>query len=167
MAKIVMQGMEQYLKQLENVAWATSDICKAVAYRGAEVVADEIKQGIKGLRVVSDKDALAAARKGEPTRISYSQRKALLESFGVAPIKDKYGAVSTKLGFDGYNEIKTDRWPNGQPNQMIARACESGSTAMLKQPFMRPAERKAKNEALQAMAKAADEEIKKITGGNS
>ena len=167
MAKIVMQGMEQYLKQLENVAWATSDICKAVVYRGAAVVADEIKQGIKGLRTVSDAEAKANYQKRQPTLISVTQKRALEDSFGVAPIKDKYGVVSTKLGFDGYNEIKSDRWPNGQPNQMIARACESGSTAMLKQPFMRPAERKSKNEALQAMAKAADEEIKKITGGNS
>lgn len=159
--------MSTYLKQLEHVSWATSSVCKAVVYKGAGVVANEIKAGIHNLRVVSDKHALAAARKSVPTLISYSQREALRNSFGVAPITDKHGVVSTKLGFDGYNEIQTDRWPGGQPNQLIARACESGSTAMIKQPFMRPAERRSKDEALREMAQTADAEIQKIIGGNS
>lgn len=165
MAKIVMTGMSEYIRELENVAWATSDICKAVVYRGAAVVADEIKAGIRGLRVVSDKDALAAYQKGVPTLISYTQKKGLLESFGVARIQESYGYVSTKLGFDGYNEVITNEWPNGQPNQLIARACESGSVAMIKQPFMRPSQNRVKNKALDAMRDTADKELKKLTGG--
>lgn len=165
MAKIIMTGMSEYIRELETVAWATSDICKAVVYRGAAVVADEIKAGIRGLRVVSDKEALAAWNKGVPSPICYTQKKGLLESFGVAHIQENYGIVSTKLGFDGYNEIQTERWPNGQPNQLIARACESGSTAMIKQPFMRPSQNRVKNKALDAMRDTADKELKKLTGG--
>lgn len=164
-AKFQMRGMSEYLKELDNVAWATSAICKAVVYKGAAVVADEIKRGIKGLQVVSDKHALAAYQRLDPTLISYTQKKGLLESFGVARIQESYGYVSTKLGFDGYNDVVTDEWPRGQPNALIARACESGSVAMLKQPFMRSAQNKAKAPALDAMQKTADAELKKITGG--
>ena len=71
------------------------------------------------------------------------------------------------MGFDGYNDIKTKRWPNGQPNALIARACESGSSAMLKQPFVRPAIQRKKDAALEAMKQAADRELEKLTGGNS
>lgn len=167
MAKIEMQGMSQYIKQLENVAWATSDVCRAVVHKGAGIVANEIKRGIWDLRTVSDAEALAAYQKQQPTLISISQKRALIESFGVAPIQNKFGVVSTKLGFDGYNEIITERWPQGQPNQLIARSCESGSSAMKKQPFMRPAERRSKEEALREMAREADQMINEILGGNS
>lgn len=165
MAKIEMTGMDAYIRQLEGLANGTEAVCKAAVYAGADVVADEVRAGLNSLRVVSDKAALAAWQKSEPTRISYSQRQALLDSLGVAPIRGKFGAWSTKVGFDGYNAIQTERWPSGQPNQLIARACESGSSAMLKQPFMRPTVNKSKARAEQAMAEAADKELKKLTGG--
>ena len=49
--------------------------------------------------------------------------------------------------------------------QLIARACESGSVAMIKQPFMRPSQNRVKNKALDAMRDTADKELKKLTGG--
>ena len=165
MAKIEMQGMDAYLAELRRLGENTAPVCEAAVYAGAKVVADEIKREIQSLRVVSDKHALAAWQKRVPTLISYTQKKGLLESFGVAPIQNRFGVFSTKCGFDGYNEIQTERWPNGQPNQLIARACESGSSAMLKQPFVRVAEKRVKQAALLAMEMAADKELKKLTGG--
>ena len=75
------------------------------------------------------------------------------------------GVYNAKVGFDGYNGIVTRRWPQGQPNVLIARACESGSSAMLKQPFARKAINGQKKRAQEAMGKAVNEEIDKITGG--
>lgn len=165
MAKIEMRGMDAYIRQLEGLANGTEAVCKAAVYAGADVVADNVRSALRGLRVVSEADALAAYGRREPTYLSAEQRQALLDSLGVAPIRDKFGLWSTKVGFDGYNAIQTERWPSGQPNQLIARACESGSSAMLKQPFMRPTVNKSKARAEQAMAEAADKELKKLTGG--
>lgn len=167
MAKFEMKGMTKYLKQLERVAWASKEVCQAAVYKGAEVVADGIKQGIWGLNTVSDAEARAAYQKSVPTLISVNQKRGLIDSFGIAPISDKYGVISTKLGFDGYNDIVTDRWPNGQPNALIARACESGSTAMIKQPFMRPTEKRVKKRAEEAMEEAADKKLQEILGGKN
>lgn len=165
MAKIEMRGMEAYLSKLRRLGQATTPVCEAAVYAGAKVVADAAKQSIKSLERVTDAEAMAAWHDGRPVKISVSQKIGLAKSLGITPIRDKYGVVSAKIGFDGYNEIKTDRWPRGQPNQLIARSCESGSTAMVKQPFMRPTVNRVKNDALQAMEQAADRKLKEITGG--
>ena len=166
MAKFQMQGINQYLDQLRKLEKGTDTVCKAAIYAGAGVLADGIRQELKSdTLVISDKAAMAAWNENKPTYISEKQRKGLLESLGVTPIRDTYGSFDAKIGFDGYNDIKTERWPNGQPNALIARACESGSSAMLKQPFIRPTEKRLKNAVYQAMDEAADKETQKIIGG--
>ena len=80
-------------------------------------------------------------------------------------MKRKKGSWFLKIGFDGYNSVKSKRWPKGQPNQLIARACESGSSAMIKQPFVRPTLKSVQQAAELAMEKAADKKLKEITGG--
>ena len=105
------------------------------------------------------------AKAGEPTYITQRAKEGLIKSFGVTPMqKDRDGIYNVKLGFDGYNDVKTKKWANGQPNQLIARACESGSSAMIKQPFFRQAVQKTKRKAEARMAEVLDEKIKK-TGG--
>lgn len=167
MAKIEMRGMDAYISELRKLGENTAPVCKAAVYAGAKVIADEIRQATSGLNRVTDAEAMAAYHEKKPVKISVSQKIGLAKSLGIAPIADKYGIVSTKIGFDGYNDVKTERWPNGQPNALIARACESGSSAMLKQPFVRPAIQRKKDAALEAMKQAADRELEKLTGGNS
>ena len=117
------------------------------------------------LKAVSDGDAIWAAKKEEATYLTSRAKKGLIKSFGVTPMsQDGDGIYNVKLGFDGYNDVKTKKWPKGQPNQLIARACESGSSAMIKQPFFREAVQKTKKKAESRMAEVLDEKIKK-TGG--
>lgn len=167
MAKIEMRGMDAYLSELRKLGENTEPVCKAAVYAGAKVVADEMKRATQALDRVTDAEAQAAYRERRPTKISVSQKIGLVKSLGIAPIADKYGIVSTKVGFDGYNDVKTERWPNGQPNALIARACESGSSAMIKQPFVRPMLKRIEKTALEAMEQAANKELEKLTGGNS
>ena len=167
MAKIELQGMDAWISELRKLGENTAPVCKAAVYAGAKVIADEIRQATSGLNRVTDAEAMAAYHEKKPVKISVSQKIGLVKSLGIAPITDKYGIVSTKVGFDGYNDVKTKRWPNGQPNALIARECESGSSAMLKQPFVRPAIQRKKDAALEAMKQAADRELEKLTGGNS
>lgn len=165
MAKLEFKGMTEYLKLLNDVAWATEDVCKAAVYAGADVMADEIRAGINSLKTTTDRNALNAWKKGQATYISESQKKGLLESFGIAPIQNDYGVYNTKLGFDGYNSVKTIRYPNGQPNALIARVCNSGRVSMIAQPFIDRAVKRARKRTLTAMGDSADKKIKEITGG--
>lgn len=55
---------------------------------------------------------------------------------GIARIRENSTGWNVKVGFDGYNKIVTKRWPKGQPNAMIARSINSGTSFMIKYPFM-------------------------------
>ncbi len=167
MAKIEMQGMETWLSELRRAGEATAPVCEAAVYAGAKVVADAVRQSTEGLDRVTDAEAMAAWHEGKAVKISVSQKIGLVKSLGITPIKDKFGVISAKVGFDGYNDVKTKRWPHGQPNQLIARSCESGSSAMTKQPFVRTAVKRVQGAALIEMERAADQKLKEILGGNS
>lgn len=165
MAKLEMKGISAYTKMLGELDRLTPQVCEAAVFAGAAVVADEIRNGIEGLRRVSDAESLAAYQKGEATYINVSQKNGLRESFGISKIRRSHGYYDAKVGFDDYNAVVTKRWPNGQPNVMVAAACESGSTAIIKQPFVRPAVNRVREKAIKAMDEAANKKVKEITGG--
>ena len=75
------------------------------------------------------------------------------------------GYINTKIGFDGYNATKTKKYPNGQPNALIARSIESGTSKHQKTPFVRPAISKAKAKAEAAMAASVDKDINNTMEG--
>lgn len=167
MAKIEMQGMETWLSELRKLGEATTPVCEAAVYAGAKVVADAIRSSTEGLDTVSDAEALANYQVRTPGKISVTQKIGLVKSLGITKIRNKYGIISAKVGFDGYNDVKSKRWPHGQPNQMVARSCESGSSAMTKQPFVRPAVKRVQGAAEIEMERAADKKLKEILGGNA
>lgn len=164
MAKLEMKGIDAYTKMLGELDRLTPDVCKAAVYAGAGVVANEIRSGIEKLKRVSDAESLAAFQKGEATYINVSQKNGLREGFGISKIRHQNGYIDAKVGFDGYNSVVTKRWPNGQPNVMVAAGCESGSTVIIKQPFVRPAVNRVREKAIKAMDEAADKKVKEITG---
>lgn len=166
MAKFEFKGIEDYIKMLEDVNNHTGNLCKAVVYAGADVLADEVRAQMKKLKTVGNGQALRAYEKKEPTYISTRQLKSLEWSLGIAPIKESKGLYHTRIGWDDYNDIHTERWPNGQPNALIARSCNNGSTAMLKQPFIKRAIATAGNPAVKAMDEEAQEYISKIMKKN-
>ena len=72
--------------------------------------------------------------------------------------------MNVKIGYDGYNNIVTERWPQGQPNMMIARAAESGTTFMQAQYFMERAVRSATPAVEKAIEAQFYEELTNIWG---
>ena len=165
MATIRFSKLRDYELMLGKIGDASKDICGAAIYEGAKIIADEVKNNLNSLNVTTDELAMLKAKKGEPTYITQRAKEGLIKSFGVTPMsQDDSGIYNVKLGFDGYNDVKTKKWPKGQPNQLIARACESGSSAMIKQPFFREAVQKTRKKTESRMAEVLDEKIKK-TGG--
>lgn len=165
MATIRFSKLRDYELMLGKIGDASKDICGAAIYEGAKIIADEVKNNLNSLNTTTDELAMLKAKKGEPTYITQRAKEGLMKSFGVTPMqRDRDGIYNVKLGFDGYNDVKTKKWTKGQPNQLIARACESGSSAMIKQPFFREAVQKTRKKAESRMAEVLDEKIKK-TGG--
>ncbi len=137
MARITFKGLEEYEQKLSLLAQDTEQICGAAIYEGASIVADEIKAGIRSL----------------PRKTGVTQ-KGLEEGFGISKLREDSGFYNVKLGFEGYNA-------NGEPNVMMARIMESGTSKVPKHPFVRPAVNRAKAAAQDKMAAVLDEEIEK------
>lgn len=146
MATFKFDGLEAYAKQLEQLGKEAPKIVNVSLYEGAKVLADAVKAEIPGLKLPSER-----------------QKKGLKEGLGVAHFWHKDGTVMTKIGFDGYNEVKTKRWPRGQPNVVIARALIRGTSWMTPDRFTDRAARKARQASIEAIRQKMDAEIRRVT----
>lgn len=164
MAKwIVGKGLDNYIAYLQSINAVTDEMIGEAVYEMAKVVADKVRANIQ---------ALDAAPKGKTTyyvtetmiksQLTEEQKKGLLEGFGISAIQDDNGYLNVKLGFDGYNSIKTKKYPKGQPNALIARVTESGSSYREKTPFIRPAVNATRRQAVKAAQVTIDEKIQAI-----
>lgn len=165
MARITFKGLELYELRLSKLAGSTKEIAEKAVFEGAKIVADEVKKNLNALNVTTQELAIRAYTNRTPTYITEDAKDALIDSFGITPLREENGFFNVKLGFDGYNDVKTKKYPKGQPNNMIARSLESGSSSMIKQPFMRTAVTASKSRAEAKMAEILDAEIKKKMEG--
>lgn len=163
MAKIEFKGIDEYVKVLAKLEHGGKGIIKAAVYEGADEVADAIRANVSSLPVISTHEAIVNWRQDVPNDgITAEQKQGLLDGFGLSPMKEEGGFIFTKAGFTGYNGVKTKAYPNGQPNPLIARSLESGSSARKKHPFVRPAVNKSKAAAVQRMGAKLDEMLTKV-----
>lgn len=157
------EGLEEYLSKLKKLSSPEQykDIIGAVVYAGAGVVADSIRSAINALPVTKNQHGTPQNKISGCTAV---QKKGLLDGLGIAPMSRGYGTDywHVKIGFDGYNGQKTEKYPKGQPNSLIARSIESGTSFRSKHPFVMPAANKAKKAAEAAMVKEFDEQLKKL-----
>lgn len=158
MAKMTVKGLEDYGNRLEKLCKNTEDICKAVVYAGADVIADAIKEGIKSLPT----DDGIGTEKKRLKGITNKQKADLINGLGIAAIENKEGEINTKVGFAGYGSVKTKKYPKGIPNAMLMRAVESGTSFRQKTPVVRKAVNTHRKEALKVMEKETDKQCEKM-----
>lgn len=140
MAKFAFKAGEDYALKLSRLAYGSEGIAKKAVYAAAGIVTDEVRK------------RLADATSGKGTG-------ALAESLGITPIvRDGDGYINAKIGFDGYDA-------KGTPNQLKARALESGTSKQPKRPFVRPAVNATRKRAEAEMGRVIEEEIRKLLGG--
>lgn len=140
--------IDQFIGDLDRLGNNVEEISKRAIYEGANVLADAIRRKIQGLSTSG--------------RLTDYEKKGMLDGLGVAPMK-KYGQViDTKIGMHGYNTHKTKKYPKGQPNAMIARSVEKGTSFRKPQPFIQPAVEQYKNQAQSAMSAEFDRQVGRI-----
>lgn len=162
MAKYQMKGLEDYARYLQKIGANTPEICGKAVYAMADVVANQVRQNIRDLPTITEAQALADYKNRAMTQLTNAQKKGLEQGFGISPMQNDQGYWNVKLGFEGYNKVKTKKYPQGQPNVMIARAEESGSSVRKKNPFVRKAVNATRSQAIEKGKQAADAEIEKI-----
>lgn len=162
MAKFVVgKGLDNYIAYLQKINLLSSDMVGEAVYDMAKVVADKVRANIEALPAVSNAANIAAYKQGI-SRLSEPEKQGLLDGFGVSSIQNNDGYVNVKLGFDGYNSVKTKKYPNGQPNALIARVTNSGSSYRQKTRFVDKAVSAARKQAEEAGQAKIDEKIRAI-----
>lgn len=157
MATIQFKEGDEYLAKLETLEHsAKASVIGPAIYSGANIVADEINASIS---------SLATSEDPAQGTLNAIQRKGLHDGLGIAKMRNDEGFYNVKIGWDGYNGIKTKKYPKGQPNQMIARSIERGTSFMKANPFVKRAVSRSRARAVKAMKETADKEIEKIMKG--
>ena len=147
MAKLTLHGWDKLEKGLQRMSSqkTVDGIAKRAIYVGAEVMAD----------------ALGAAVDNVPKSNNWAkglgpkQADGLKAGVGVSTMKNNGGVISNAVGFSGYNEY-------GQPNVMLARAWEGGSSINPATHAFSSAIRQARGNAESAMAEQANEDFQNV-----
>lgn len=161
MAKISMEGLDEYTEALSRLATELKGaVIGPAVYDGADIAADAIRAEMEALPTAGGLGPPQGNRQlVGPNKL---QKEALLDSFGISKMQDDSGYYNVKLGWSGYNAIRTKRWPKGQPNVLIARAVARGTSFLRANNFVKRAMATAKPKALATMEKAVDKGLKDI-----
>lgn len=155
MAKWKFEGLDEYLRRLESLEGDSRAAIGRAIYDGAGIVAREVADEIKKLPVNNQHQS---------NGVTSVQKAGLIEGFGISHIEDDGAYRNVKLGFDGYNKQYTKNHPKGQPNALIARAVNSGTSFRKKNPFVDRATRRAKSKCENAMREVIEKSINSIMG---
>lgn len=121
------------------------EYCQQAVYNGSGVVADQFRSNLQAVPISHyDHDPFKYNRdpnkwgeggfwfKGQDVKpmngITASQKEGLLSSMGISPFKTGIETINKKIGVDGYNSTVTKKYAKGQPNAMILRSLEKGTT---------------------------------------
>lgn len=159
--KAEFEGFDGFTKQLQDLSSDSviKDVTGKMLYEGAAVIADRIRANIKALPISSG----YGSQKHKLDGVTQAQKSGLLSGFGISKVKKKGDVYDLHIGFDGYNSQRTKKFPQGQPNILIARSVEGGTSFRRPHPFVQPAIRSSLTEAYNRMNKAFDEAIQEKT----
>ena len=143
MAKFKTKGIEEWIANLEKLQDVPRDTVHEIVTAGSAEIADTIRAEIQALPVKT--------AKGQDY-ITSVQKAGLLDGFGISPLKEKDdNTTDRRVGFNGYNKQMTHKYPNGQPNVVIARSLCSGTSFRAKNDFFGRGVKKAKKNAEERM----------------
>jgi len=145
MARCEFMAADDFAIKLERLATDMDSVAEEAVYAGTEIVADEIS---KNLKVVVSEEATGG----------------LVEAFGVTPITKDANGWNAKVGFDGYDNNPSKKYPKGVSYQLIARSIESGTSYRVAKPFVRPAMKKVKKRVVEKMNEIIEKRTKEILG---
>ena len=166
-ARLAFKAGDEFAMKLSQLAAKADEVAIKAVRRGAGILTDEVRARLAALpedfQINSDAP-YRYLRDGEKfSGVPPKQKEDLLEALGVTPVEtDKNGDYNAKVGFDGYGSQPTKTYPKGIPNQLIARAIESGSSVREKRPFVKPAVQRVKKKAVEAMHEVIDKEYEKV-----
>ena len=156
--KVKMRELEKYEANLLSLYTLSRTMIGEAIFDGAGVVADAVKASIETIPV----DNRYATGNATLYGITEEQKQGLREGFGIAPMRNDNGYMHVKLGFDGYNSVRTKKYPNGQPNSLIARSVNTGTSFRQRFPFLDNAANQSRSAAEQKMIQKFEDSVNKV-----
>ena len=153
------EEMEAYIYKLEEMGKNTEEMIERAVYPAAGLICDECVSEINSIPVI-----VKYGKQEMLDGLTADQKAGVLDGFGISTFQSNAGFVHVKLGCDGYNNTVTKRWPNGQPNAMILRSIENGTSFMRARHPINRATLRTRGKAVILMRQTFDEEVKKIMG---
>lgn len=154
MARMTFKAGDEYALKLSRLATGSDEIARKAIRAAADIVCDKIRDNLKAN--IDDPEYLGKKPNVMFKNMTNEPSGDLVDSLGITPIKpDKQGNLNAKIGFDGYDK-------RGVPNQLKARAMESGTSVMKKRPFVRPAVNATHKQAVEKMAEIINEGTRQI-----
>lgn len=161
MARFAFKAGDEWALKLSRLGAGADNIAKKAIYQAAAIVTDKIRNNLAELP--EEKFRALRGPDEEFKGVPRGSKLDLMHSLGITPIEpDSAGNMNAKIGFDDYGSFHTASYPKGVPNQLLARAIESGSSVRAATPFVRPAVQATKKLAQAEMGRVVDEETKKI-----
>ena len=143
MAKAEVQLPEGLLTRLSQLGAKSDEIAEKMLEAGGEVLLSRVKSNLAGVI-------------GKGTKYPSESTGELERSLGLSPAKlDRNGNHNIKVGF---SEPRAD----GSSNARIANIIEYGKHGQQAKPFLKPAKTASRQECIDAMTKALDEEVEKL-----
>lgn len=147
MAKLLINsGIQNFTDELNELTGRTNGILKMGLYDGASVAVEAVRDEIAVLEKVTEQE-----------------RNALDSGLGIAHMKVENGNVSVTIGFDGYDDHPTAKYPKGRPIAMLARAIQSGTSWRMKRPFITKAKTKKQKAITSAVKETVEKQIAQLT----
>lgn len=146
--KMTIEGLDELIARAEKAAKNPENIVKKALFDGAGVVTDAIRAGVASIPVSENK-------KRPKHGVTRAEKAGLLDGIGISKMRTEDAAVSVVIGFNGTNS-------EGHRNTTIMRRLESGTSYQAKYPVVRPAVRRSKADAQEAMREVFLKELNEI-----
>lgn len=160
MAKVELHGFDLWEKQIASLHKKADGLIKRAVYEGAGVAVRAVESAIRNDLYINKR--VWFSKNDTIQGISKEQQEGLLDGLGLSPMENDDGFINTKLGFAGYNNVITKAYPKGQPNALIARAIESGTSQRPATHFVANAISRIRNLSEEAMQKQIEIDLKKL-----
>lgn len=158
MASLKIDGFDKYIAKIQALSESSNAIIKPAVYEGAKVLHDAIASELQNLPT-DDVWRHPSDSYPAPKGIKTAQKQGLINGLGYSSMENKSGFINVRIGFDGYNNLSTKRFPSGEPNALVARELVIGTSRIPRNNFVKNAARKAKASAKATMIAEAEKRL--------
>lgn len=124
MSKVI--GMDVFTTQLNQLTVDVQKICRGALGEAAGYVADSIGNALEAMPTHTEGYSYAAPDT-KRTGATESEKRQIINNFGIARFEEGGGKIRTSIGFTGYVTTPSKRFNNNVPTGLLMQAINYGT----------------------------------------